>query len=353
MGKGGKSATEENNGEVAENMAAWLCGVNTLRIQPFKLPPLGPQDVRVSIKAVGICGSDVHYLKHLRCADFIVKEPMVIGHESAGIIEEVGSEVKHLVAGDQVALEPGISCWRCDYCREGSYNLCPDMKFFATPPVHGSLANQIVHPANLCFKLPENVSLEEGAMCEPLSVGVHGCRRASVGAETNILIVGAGPIGLVTMLSARAFGAPRIIIADVDEQRLSMAKKLGADDTVLVSTKSEDIEEEVTRIQNSMGGKINVTFDCAGFEKTMSTALKATCPGGKVCLIGMGHNEMTVPLTPAAAREVDVVGVFRYKNTWPLCLEFLSTGKVDVKPLITHRFGFSQKEVEEAFETSA
>ncbi|KAH9297859.1 hypothetical protein KI387_029541 [Taxus chinensis] len=190
-------------------------------------------------------------------------------------------------------------------------------------------------------------------MCEPLSVGVHGCRRASIGAETNILIVGACPIGLVTMLSARAFGAPRIIIADVDEQRLSMAKKLGADDTVLVSTKAEDIEEEVTRIQNSMGGKINVTFDCAGFEKTMSTALKATCPGGKVCLIGMGHNEMTVPLTPAAAREVDVVGVFRYKNTWPLCLEFLRTGKVDVKPLITHRFGFSQKEVEEAFETSA
>lgn len=354
MGKGGKSETEGRNGEeVTENMAAWLCGINTLRIQPFKLPPLGPHDARVRMKAVGICGSDVHYLKHFRLADFIVKEPMVIGHECAGVIEEVGSEVKHLVAGDRVALEPGVSCWRCNYCREGSYNLCPDMKFFATPPVHGSLANQVVHPADLCFKLPDNVSLEEGAMCEPLSVGVHACRRASIGAETNILIMGAGPIGLVTLLSARAFGAPRIIIADVDEQRLSMARTLGADGTVLVSMKLEDIEEEVSRIQHLMGGNIHVTFDCAGFEKTMTTALKATCSGGKVCLIGMGHIQMSVPLTPAAAREVDVVGVFRYKNTWPLCLELLTTGKVDVKPLITHRFGFSQKEVEEAFETSA
>lgn len=351
MGKGAMSVGDENGG--GDNMAAWLTGINTLRIQPFKLPPLGPHDAKVNMKAVGICGSDVHYLRKMRCADFIVKEPMVIGHECAGIIEEVGSEVKHLVPGDRVALEPGISCWRCEHCKQGSYNLCPEMKFFATPPVHGSLANQVVHPADLCFKLPDNVSLEEGAMCEPLSVGVHACRRALVGPETNVLVMGAGPIGLVTMLSARAFGAPRIIIVDVDEQRLLMAKKLGSDECIQVSTDSRDIDEEVTRIQNAMAGNINVTFDCAGFAKTMSTALKATCAGGKVCLVGMGHDEMTVPLTPAAAREVDIFGVFRYKNTWPLCLEFLRSGKIDVKPLITHRFGFSQKEVEEAFETSA
>ncbi|WRX17951.1 Alcohol dehydrogenase-like [Theobroma cacao] len=142
MGKGGKSHEEASIGE-EENMAAWLVGLNTLKIQPFKLPPLGPRDVRVRMKAVGICGSDVHYLKTLRLADFVVKEPMVIGHECAGIIEEVGGEVKNLVPGDRVALEPGISCWRCDLCKEGRYNLCPEMKFFATPPVHGSLANQV------------------------------------------------------------------------------------------------------------------------------------------------------------------------------------------------------------------
>ncbi|RDX68601.1 Sorbitol dehydrogenase [Mucuna pruriens] len=352
MGKGGMSI--DDHGEAKEeNMAAWLVAINTLKIQPFKLPTLGPHDVRVRMKAVGICGSDVHYLKTLRCAHFVVEEPMVIGHECAGIIEEVGSQVKSLVPGDRVAIEPGISCWRCDHCKLGRYNLCPEMKFFATPPVHGSLANQIVHPADLCFKLPDNVSLEEGAMCEPLSVGVHACRRANIGPETNVLIMGAGPIGLVTMLAARAFGASRTIIVDVDDHRLSVAKSLGADDIVQVSTNIQDVAEEVVQIQKVMGAGINVTFDCAGFDKTMSTALSATQPGGKVCLVGMGHSEMTVPLTPAAAREVDVVGVFRYMNTWPLCLEFLRSGKIDVKPLITHRFGFSQKEVEEAFETSA
>ncbi|CAL9087867.1 unnamed protein product [Musa textilis] len=352
MGKGGEGSGDGAKVE-EENMAAWLVSVNTLKIQPFRLPSLGPYDVRVRMKAVGICGSDVHYLKTLRCAHFVVKEPMVIGHECAGVIEEVGSEVKSLVVGDRVALEPGISCWRCKNCKGGRYNLCPDMKFFATPPVHGSLANQVVHPADLCFKLPENVSLEEGAMCEPLSVGIHACRRANVGSETNVLIMGAGPIGLVTMLAARAFGAPRIIIVDVDGYRLSVAKSLGADDVVKVSTNNQDVDEDVVQIQKAMGSDVDVSFDCAGFSKTMSTALNATCAGGKVCLVGMGHNEMTVPLTPAAAREVDVVGIFRYKDTWPLCIEFLRSGKIDVKPLITHRFGFSQEEVVEAFEVSA
>ncbi|KAJ8448673.1 hypothetical protein Cgig2_010560 [Carnegiea gigantea] len=330
MGKGGS----HGEGEKEQNMAAWLMGINTLKIQPFELPPLGPHDVRVRMKAVGICGSDVHYLKTLRCADFVVKEPMVIGHECAGIIEEVGSQVKSLLPGDRVALEPGISCWRCNLCKDGRYNLCPEMKFFATPPVHGSLANQVtdsslmfpkylimspgqvVHPADLCFKLPENVSLEEGAMCEPLSVGLHACRRASTGPETTALIMGAGPIGLVTMLAARAFGAPRIVIVDVHDYRLSVAKQLGADNIVKVST----------NMQIGKGAKVPL--------------LNILCH--RKCSI---HGNFQL--------EVDIVGVFRYKNTWPLCLEFLSSGKIDVKPLITHRFGFSQEEVEEAFETSA
>ncbi|XP_050155373.1 sorbitol dehydrogenase-like [Malus sylvestris] len=354
MGRGGKSANgEAREGGEQENKAAWLIGVNNLKIQTFNLPRLGPNDIRIKIKAVGICGSDVHYLKTMKCGDYEVKEPMVIGHECAGIVDAVGSEVKHLVSGDRVALEPGISCAKCHQCKGGRYNLCPDMKFFATPPVHGSLANQIVHPADLCFKLPENVSLEEGALCEPLSVGVHACRRANVTPETTVLIIGAGPIGLVSVLSARAFGAPRIVIVDMDDQRLAMAKSLGADETVKVSTKAEDLDDEVAKIKKAMKSEVDVTFDCVGFNKTMSTALAATGPGGKVCLVGMGHSMMTVPLTSASAREVDVVGIFRYNNTWPLCIEFLRSGKIDVKPLITHRFGFSQKEVEDAFETSA
>ncbi|KAA3459815.1 sorbitol dehydrogenase-like [Gossypium australe] len=245
MRKEGKSDQEEGE----ENMAAWLVGLNTLKIQPFKLPPLGPHDVRVGMKAVGICGSDA-----LRLADYVVKEPMVIGHECAGIIEETGSEVKDLVPGDRVALEPGIGCWRCDLCKEGRYNICPDMKFFGLPPFHGSLARQVkpinlhftldVHPAYLCFKLPDNVSLEEGALCEPLSVAVHACSRGNISPETNVLVMGAGPIALVTLLAARAFGAPRIVTVDVDGNRLSVAKELGADGV--------DIPKEVETICNVM-----------------------------------------------------------------------------------------------------
>ncbi|KAJ4825672.1 hypothetical protein Tsubulata_051392 [Turnera subulata] len=344
---GGKAHGEEDG--VEKNMAAWLLGIKTLKIQPYHLPPLGPHDVKVRIKALGICGSDVHHFKVKRSLTVYA----IFGHECAGIIEEVGSEVKSLQVGDRVALEPGISCRRCNLCKGGRYNLCPEMKFFGSPPTNGSLANKVVHPANLCFKLPDNVSLEEGAMCEPLSVGVHACRRAEIGPETNVLIMGAGPIGLITLLAARAFGAPRVIIADVDDQRLSIAKNLGADEILQVSSNLQDVEEEVLKIQTAMGSGIDASFDCVGYQKTMCTALNATRSGGKVCLIGLALTEMTVPLTPAAAREVDVLGIFRYRNTWPLCIEFLGTGKIDIKPLITHRFGFSQEEVEEAFETSA
>ncbi|KAL1319271.1 hypothetical protein HN51_071553 [Arachis hypogaea] len=348
--------TEMSQSEDEEiNMAAWILGVKDLSIQPYPLPSLGPHDVKIRIKAVGICGSDVHYYKTMRCANFIANKPMVLGHECAGIIQELGTQVQSLAVGDRVALEPGISCQTCNFCKGGRYNLCRGMKCFgsASTHTHGSLANMVVHPANLCFKLPDNVSLEEGAMIEPLSVGVHACRRANISPDTNVLIIGAGPIGLVVSLAARAFGSPRIVMVDVDNTRLSIAKDLGADETILVSTSIQDMEKEVVQIQNAMRSKIHVSFDCVGYNKTMSTSLNVTTSGGKVCLIGLAQTEMTVPLTPAAAREVDVIGIFRYRNTWPLCIELLRTGKIDIKPLISHRFGFSQKELEEAFETSA
>ncbi|KAL8247992.1 hypothetical protein R6Q59_009208 [Mikania micrantha] len=344
---------EENEQVEETNMAAWLLGIKNIQIQPYNLPTLGPDDVKVQIKALGICGSDVHHFKNLRVANFIVKKPMVIGHECAGIIKDIGSNVKSLAIGDRVALEPGISCQTCNLCKNGTYNLCKKMKFFGSPPTNGSLANQVVHPANLVFKLPDNVSLEEGAMCEPLSVGVHACRRAGVNPDTKVLIFGAGPIGLVTMLAARAFGAPRVVIADVDCNRLSIAKELGADGTILVSSNIQDVDEEILKIHNVMGEGVDISFDCVGFDKTMSTALTATRAGGKVCLVGLGQSEMTIPLVAAAAREVDLIGIFRYRNTWPLCIELLRTGKIDVKPLITHRYKFTQEDVERAFETSA
>lgn len=350
----GKIKDGQAEAKDTKNMAAWLLGVKNLQIQPYHLPPLGPQDVKVRIKAVGICGSDVHHYNHMRCAHFVVKKPMIIGHECAGFIEEVGSEVKTLEVGDRVALEPGISCQSCHLCKNGRYNLCPQMKFFGSPPTNGSLANQVVHPARLCFKLPEAVSLEEGAMCEPLSVGIHACRRANVGPGTNVLIIGAGPIGLVTMLAARAFGASKIVMVDIDDLRLSFAKDLGADEIIKGSPSIEDIGEEVLCIHKAMTSCVDVSFDCVGFTKTMTIALNATRSGGKVCLVGLGQSEMAIPIMAAATtREVDVIGIFRYRNTWPLCIELLRSGKIDVKKLITHRFKFDNEGVQEAFVTSA
>ncbi|GAA0165920.1 dehydrogenase [Lithospermum erythrorhizon] len=353
MGKGGNSSGVQGNVE-EENMAAWLVGVNTLLLKPLTLPQLGPNDVKIRIKAVGICGTDVHFLKTMGVGAYAVKEPMVIGHECAGIVEEVGSDVRTLVPGDRVAVEPGVPCWQCRRCIEGRYNICPDSKNLASPPIHGCLANLIVHPASLCFKLPDSLTLEEGAVCEPLSVGVYGCRRANIGPHTKVLVMGAGPIGLVTMLAARAFGAPRIVMADVNADRLAAAKKLGATEVVLVTNKMEDLETEVELIKKAMGDDIDVSFDCAGFTKTMSTALTATRSGGRVCQMGMGEEVLSIPITDAVARrEVDLTGVYRYKHTYPLCFELITSGKIDVKPLITHRFGFSQEQVDEAFKTSA
>jgi len=337
-----------------ENIAAWLYGVDDLRLLPYDVPKeLGPYDVRLQMKAVGICGSDVHYLKKMQLADFRVEEPMVIGHESAGTVVEVGAKVTRCKVGDDVAIEPGVSCGRCERCKDGRYNLCPKMRFFATPPVHGSLANQIVHPEDLCFTLPHGVSLEEGAMCEPLSVAVHACRRAGPLIGCHVAVLGAGPIGLVTLLVAKAFGAASVTMTDVHPERIDFAKRLGADATVLLG--KEDPEGDVTRVQASVRDKspVDVTFDCVGVTSSMTLALRLTRTGGKVLLIGMGHELMEVPLTAAAAREVDLLGVFRYLNTYPLCLELIQSKKVDVKPLITHRFRFTQADVTKGFEVSA
>lgn len=335
------------------NLAVYVCGFDDVRVLPHKALALGEEDVKIQMKAVGICGSDIHYLKHLRNARVALKEPMVLGHESAGVIIQTGKLVKNLVVGDRVALEPGIPCYRCSFCKHGSNNLCREVKFFGSPPVHGSLAQQVVHPASLCHKLPDKVSLEEGAMCEPLSVGVHACRRAGIQAGTHVLILGTGPIGLVTMLVARVFGAVRVVVTDIDEKRLSTAKELGADSTILVSSDMNDLNDEVQAMQIAMEAPIDVTFDCVGTTKTMTTALNTTRSGGKVCLVGMHDDKMTLPLTAAAAREVDVLGIFRHRNTYKLCIELLQSKKIDIQKLITHRFGFSQDEVIKGFKANA
>lgn len=262
---------------------------------------------------VGICGSDVHYLVKGRIGDFVVTKPMVIGHEAAGIVAKVGKNVKHLVVGDRVAIEPGTPCRMCDHCKGGKYNLCPDMVFCATPPYDGNLTRYYKHPADFCYKLPDHVSMEEGALLEPLSVGVHACRRAGVGLGSQVLILGAGPIGLVTLLTAQSMGASNIMITDIAQNRLDIAKSLGAHHTLLIDPKVKE-EDLVKSVKNIMGSEPNIAIDCCGFESTSRLGILATQSGGCVVIVGMGPAESKIPLVNALSREVDIRGVFRYCN---------------------------------------
>eukprot|EP01083_Nonionella_stella_P068226 181007_1 len=300
--------------------------------------PNAPQagEVLVAMKSVGICGSDVHYLKHGRIGDFVVREPMIIGHESAGEIVEVGPGVTNLQRGDRVALEPGIPCRKCLNCRTGSYNLCPDVKFFATPPIDGSLRSHVVHPADFCFKLPDSVSFEDGAMCEPLSVGVYACERAGVKPGCTVAVFGAGPIGLVCSLAAKAFGADNIVITDIEESRVKFARSVGIQNAICVRGKQKD--EVVSEIREVFGGQADVSIECCGNETATRTAISACRSGGTCVCVGMGAPDMNLPVMDCFIREIDLRGVFRYRNTYPTCISLLSRGLVNVSPLITHRF---------------
>lgn len=337
--------------DAAENIAVVLHEIDDLRVDPSPIPEPADHEVLLKMDSVGICGSDVHYWKSGRIGDFIVKEPMILGHEGAGIVEKCGKKVSHLKPGDRVAVEPQSTCFRCDQCKKGRYNLCPDVEFCATPPFDGHLRHYYTHNASFCFKLPDNMSLEEGAMCEPTAVGVHACRRGQVELGKTVLVCGAGPIGLVNMMTAKAFGATEVVVTDIDQNRLRVAKELGADGVYQVQRGlgAEETAEEIIKIFRD-GRRPDVTIECSGAESSIKTAVYVTMPGGRVVLVGIGPIEVKVPTVIASTREVDIVGVFRYVNCYPAAISMISSGKVNVKPLITHRFHITDSL--DAFEAS-
>lgn len=330
-----------------DNLSCVLYGIDDMRLEQRPIPKPGSNEVLLSMHSVGICGSDVHYLKHGRIGDFIVKDPMVLGHEASGTVLELGEGVTHLQKGDRVAIEPGVPCRMCEHCKSGRYNLCAKIFFCATPPDDGNLSRFYVHAADFCYKLPDHVSFEEGALLEPLSVAVNACRRAKIEMGNHVLVCGAGPIGLVSLLVAKACGASSVAVTDLDEGRLKIAKELGAD--MIFKVTSRDGKVVAEQIKKEFG-RVDKTIECTGAESSIHTAIYATNSGGIAMLVGMGKAEINFPIVDALVREVDIRGNFRYVNCYPTALELVASGKVNVKPLITHRFKL--EEAHKAFATT-
>jgi len=296
----------------------------------------GPDDVRIRMHTIGICGSDVHYYTHGKIGNFIVKEPMILGHEASGTIIEVGKNVKRLKAGDRVCMEPGVPDLRSRATMEGMYNLDPAVVFWATPPYHGCLRETVVHPAMFTFKLPDNVSYAEGAMVEPLSVGLQAVKKANIKPGDVALVTGCGTIGILTGLAALAGGCSKVIITDVIDPKLNIAAGYGM---IPVNIKKQSLQKVVDEITGGWG--VDAIFEASGNEAAIANIFQPLCPGGKVVFIGMPVNPVPVDIVAAQAKEARIETVFRYANLYPRALALMSSGKINVKPLVTDKYKFA------------
>lgn len=309
---------------------------------------LSPRDVRIKLHTVGICGSDVHYYQHGRIGPFVVNDPMILGHEASGTVIEVGSEVTTLKTGDRVCMEPGVPDPNSKATKLGMYNIDPAVRFWATPPVHGILRPTCVHPEAFTFKLPDNLSYAEAAMVEPLAVGVHAATKARVKPGDIAVVLGAGPIGLVTALAALAAGCARVFVTDLAEEKLKIAGSLSSA-VVPVNVGSDSLVDAVLRATDGWGA--DIVFEATGSPHAAKTVFEPLCPGGCVVMIGGQPDPILYDAGAAMVREARVENIFRYAHVYPRCIAMLSSGAIDVKPLITRTFEFSDSV--HAFEVAA
>jgi D-xylulose reductase len=319
-----------------------------LRLRDIELNrTLGENDVRIRVEIVGICGSDVHYYTHGRIGPFVVNAPMVLGHEAAGTVVETGSKVTSLAVGDRVCVEPGVPDFSSRATLLGLYNLDPSLTFWATPPVHGCLTPDVVHPAALTFKLPDNVSFAEGAMVEPLAVGMQAAGKARIQPGARALVLGAGPIGIVVALAALAGGCAEVLIFDPLEAKLDVAERY--DGITALRAKGSSIAEQVQHATDSWG--VDIVFECSGAGAAYREIASLLCPGGTLVLVGMPVSPVLVDIVALQAKEIRVETVFRYANVYDRAISLLAKGKIDVKPLITATFDFADSIA--AFERAA
>ena len=331
--------------------AAVLHGAKDIRLEDVETKDIQPHEVLIAPRATGICGTDLHYYQNGKNGVFVVREPLILGHEAAGEVIKIGSAVSNLKPGDRIAVEPQLSCSSCTHCRKGKYNLCAKMRFngsaSASPPAQGSLQKLWTHAAHLCYPLPDNVTFAEGSMVEPLSVALHSVRKANLTAGQSVFITGAGAIGLLCARVARISGASLIIMADIDNARLDFAKNQGlADRTYKIpldgrqsETRAEFAMRISTEIQTALPvDRADVAFECTGVESCLNICIGMANHGSKVVVVGMGQPLQVVNLGLALVREIEIIAVWRYTNTFQPAIELISTGMVDVRSLITHKY---------------
>ncbi|KAK4465509.1 L-arabinitol 4-dehydrogenase [Cladorrhinum samala] len=310
--------------------------------------------VTIAVRSTGICGSDIHFWKHGNIGPMVVCASHILGHESAGEVIAAHPSVTSLKVGDRVAVEPQVICNECEPCLTGRYNGCEKVDFLSTPPVAGLLRRYVNHPAAWCHKIGD-MSYEDGAMLEPLSVALAGLQRAGLRLGDAVLVCGAGPIGLITAICAKAAGACPIVITDIDEGRLKFAKEVlgGGPGIRTFKVAREGAEEAAKRIVDEGFGGIEpaLALECTGVESSIAAAIWAVKFGGKVFVIGVGKDEIQIPFMRASVREVDLQFQYRYSNTWPRAIRLVQNGVIDLSKLVTHRFPL--EDALKAFETAS
>ena len=314
---------------------AVMNGVGQMGYTERPIPTPKDDEVLVKLEYVGICGSDLHYYETGAIGSYVVEPPFVLGHEPGGVVVEVGKNVKHLKVGDKVALEPGKTCGQCEFCKTGRYNLCPDVIFFATPPVDGVFQEYVAHEAGLCFKLPENVSTMEGALIEPLAVGFHAANLGDAHIGQTAVVFGAGCIGLVSMMALKAKGVSRVYVVDIMAKRLQKALELGADG--VINGAERDAVEAVLELTGGAG--CDLIVETAGTQITTRQAIHMAKKGSTIVLVGYSKSgEMTLPMSLSLDKELTFKTVFRYRHVYPMAIDAVAAGKINLKGIVTDVF---------------
>lgn len=317
--------------------ASVLVQPGRVEVQEVPPPALEDDQVLVKISAVGVCGSDTHFFHEGHIGDMVVREPLILGHESAGTIVAVGAKVSPDRLGERVSIEPQKPCRVCEYCRSGQYNLCPQIEFFAAPPIHGAFAEYAAIEADFAYPVPDQISDEAAALMEPLSVAIATCRKAKVQPGAKVFIAGGGPIGVLVAKVAGIYGASEIVVSDPAPHRREFALGAGA-------TRAVDPLDPQTGDPAQDGSLFDIFVDASGAPAAIRNGIRAVKPGGRVVLVGMGADNVDLPISLIQNREIELTGIFRYTNTWPVAIDLVASGRVELDSLVTHRFGLEDVE---------